>query len=498
MLSPDDKKNAIWNTASFVVSALLNFLNYSIIFKTFDATIFGFFILVSSFFGLGGNLDLGFGISTIKNLAEARKKSDTNFLNSYFSTFLITFLIFGMTIAMILTLYCFLSLKNSDLANSAGIKELNFNFIIILLIITFLFNYINGYFRFTLEGFSQYIGLSQITIASVIINTFLFLIIFIFELNIYYLALFTLLSSIASFLIIYIYLFFVKKLVTFNLKLFDFKLVKKYSLYGINIQLSSFVGSFIDVIIKYLLGLYLSLSFVTYFESSKKIINFTNGLIFSTQRGLFVRLSEENILGKLKDFVNHSLYYFSKMSNYYSILSYGVLNPFICFFIIYWFKSYESLVIFLIFSMSYTLINFAGCLYSVIMVEGKGLRLLFIQLLNVVLTYLLLSVSLNFFESFLGLFGFYLSTIISIILIFIYLHRSQNLDYKEYFYKIEFTKIIKLNFLLLIQVILIVIYPDNLNYILLLFELIYFMVFLNQIKFFSKLIYSKVHMRFIR
>jgi len=497
MLSSEDKKNAIWNTASFIISSLLNFLNYSIIFKTYDANIFGFFILLTSIFGLGGNLDLGFGISTIKNLAEARKKHDANFLNSYFNTFLVAFVIFGIVIVLILTAYCQLILKNSDIVNIGTVKDLNFDIIVLILIITFLFNYLNGYLRFTLEGFSEYKWLSQITIASVIINTSLFLIIFILKLNIYYLALFTLLSSIASFLIILIYLVFVKNLVCFNLKLFDFKLVKKYSLYGINIQLSSFVGSFIDVIIKYLLGFYISLSFVTYFESSKKIINFTNGLIFSTQRGLFVKLSEENSLGKLKEFVNNRLYYFSKMSNYYSILSYGVLNPFICFVILFWFKSYESLVIYLIFSMSYTLINFGGCLYNVIMVEGKGLRLLLIQVLNVIFTYFLLSISLNCFKSFLGLFGFYLSTIISIILIFYYLFRSQDLDYKVYLNRIEFTKIIKLNVLLLIQILLIVVIPENVNYILLLFIIIYFIFFLNQIRFFTKLIYDKVKIRFL-
>jgi len=497
MLSSDDKKNAIWNTASFIVSSFLSFLNYSIIFKTFDANIFGFFILVSSILGVGGNLDLGFGISTIKNLAEARKKNDTDFLNSYFNTFLIAFIFIGITIVLILTVYCLLILKNSELANTEGVKDLNFNLIIILLLITFFFNYLSGYLRFTMEGFSEYIMLSQITIASVIINTFLFLIIFTFKLNIYYLALFTLFSSIASFVIIYIYLFFVKHLVSFNPKLFDFKLVKKYSLYGINIQLSSFIGSLTDVIIKYLLGFYLSLSFVTYFESGKKIINFTNGLIFSTQRGLFVKLSEENIMGKLRGFVNQSLYYFSKMSNYYSILSYGLLNPLICFFIIFWFKSYESLVIYLIFSMSYTLINFAGCLYTVIMVEGKGLRLLLIQVLNVVLTYFLLMFSLNIFKSFLGLFGLYLSTIINVIIIFYYLYRSQGLEYKSYFSKIEISSIIKLNLLLLIQIVLVVMFPENLNYLLLLFVLIYSVVFLNQIRFFAKLLYSKVPIKFL-
>lgn len=496
MLTRKEKKNAIWNSASFIVSSFFNFLNYSILFKIFDLNVFGFYIFLGSIFGLGGTLDFGFGISTIKNLAEARKQNDYKFLNSYFNTFLIVFSGIGILMAVMLTLYCIFFLKDSSILNNPSVRILDFNFIIFLMVMTFIFNYLNNYLRCTLEGFSEYVLLSQLNIFSVILNTILVLIILIFQLDIYILISFTLLVSLVTFSLTYIFIFFKKKMVVLQIKYFDFSLVRKYSLYGINIQLSSFVGGLVDVMIKYLIGLNLSLAFVSYFESGKKIINFSNGLIQSTQRGLLVKLSEENTIGKLKEFVNNSLYYYSKMSNYYSILFYGVLNPAICYFIILWFKSYDALIIYLIFSVSYSLINFGGSLYSVLMIEGKGMKLFIIQFTNLVLTFSLLYLTLNIFNNTLGFFGFYVSTIISLIVIFYSLLGTQGLSFKNYLRRIEFREIIKLNLLIILQIFFLIKYPDKMVYVLIISQIGYTLVFRNQLRFFIKLVYQKIEFMF--
>lgn len=361
-----------------------------------------------------------------------------------------------------------------------------------LMAISFIFNYVNGYLKCTLEGFSEYVKLSQINIICVLFNTILYVFIILFNLNIYHLTAFITLVSLFSFILTFYYIFLRKKLVVFNFNLYDFKLVKRFSLYGINIQLSSFVGSLVDVLIKYLIGLYLSLPWVSYFESGKKIINFSNGIIFSTQRGILVKLSEENILGNLKLFVNRNLYYFSKMSNYYSILIYGIANPFICWFILFWFKSYESMQIYLIFSMSYAYINFGGCMYAVLMVEGIGMKLLLIQAINFILTYAMLVISLNVFNNVIGLLGYYISTLISMVIIFYSLYKTHGFDYKKYLKSTEAYNIILLNVLIFIQIFLIIILKEKLNYILAVTLLVFFSVFYRQFKFIAKMFIGKL------
>lgn len=496
MLTSQDKKNSLWNTLSFVISSLLNFLNYSLIYKTFDLNVFGFFILISSIFGIGASLDFGFGISTIKNIAEAKKKNDLKFIDKYFTTFFLVFLITGLIIVIILFVYCIFVLKNSELLEKENVKNLNFNLITFLMIITFIFNYNNGYLKCTLEGFSEYVKLGQINILSVIFNTILFTMILIFNLDIYYLVSFITIVSVFSFLITFYYIFFYRKLINFKWRFYDFSLVKKYSQYGINIQIASFLNSMIDVVIKYLIGLNLSFTWVSYFESGKKIINFSSGIIFSTQRGLLVKLSEENIVGNLKMYLTKNLYYFSKMSNYYSIIIYGIMNPLICFFILFWFNSYESMLIYLIFSLSYSFINFGGCLYAVLMIEGKGLKLLIIQTSNLILTYVMLGISLSLFNNVFGLFGYYLSILISIIIIFHYLYKSYGFDFKSYLKMSELYRIVILNFLIFIQIMTIVYYQEELNYILVLSFIIFSLIYIKQFVFILKLLYQNIQNKF--
>ena len=280
---------------------------------------------------------------------------------------------------------------------------------------------------------------------------------------------------------------------SFNLKYFSFTTIKKYAVYSVNIQISFFVSSFIDPVVKFLIGRYFNLSFVTYYESAKKIIDLTNGLIYSAQKGLFNKLSEFNAINRLSEFINSEIFVYSKMSNYYSILLYGLLNPLLCIFIYIWFRSYETLIIFLIFLLPYS--HFLGRShmrqYSVLMVEGKGIKLLLFQTINLIFISALLFASIKIFNNYLGILGFYLATIITTIILFYFLIKYNGFEYKPFLDKVAFKDLIKLNLLIISELILMFLFKDSYIYILIAYFILFSVLFYKYIIYFYKNVITK-------
>lgn len=445
---------------------------------------------MTSVFGLGYTFDFGFGAATIRQLSIAKKENDTDLIRRFFFTFLVTYLVIAIVITAIISCYYMLFLAGSDIVNT--VKNVNTTLIFIFISSTYFFRYINNFLKNIFEGFSEFIAISKILLVVTVLNTMLILILFFFKLEITYLALFTFIVQLFSTTFLFFRLILTYKELSLSFNNFDFSLIKKYMLYGVNIQLASFIGSLVDPVVKLLIGNYLSLSFVTFYETSKKIIDLTNGLIFSAQKGLFNKLSEQHSTGGLDDFVNNNLYYYSKMSNYYSLLVYGLLNPFICFAMFIWFKNYESVIILLLFFMPYSLINYGGALYTVIMVDGKGMRLVVIQALNLVTTSLFLFLSLYFSKSYLGLSAFYLSIVVNTYVIFSFLIKSNKLKYKPYIQNTMLSDIVILNIILIIQTALMYIYADIYIYILILFLFVYYIVFYKYVKYFYDLFITKI------
>jgi glycosyltransferase involved in cell wall biosynthesis len=113
-----------------------------------------------------------------------------------------------------------------------------------------------------------------------------------------------------------------------------------------------------------------------------------------------------------------------------------------------WFGSYDVLIMFLILLLPYSLINFAGCLYLVLMVEGKGIKLLILQSINFVLITIFVFLSINLFNNYLGIMGFYLATIITVFLIFYFLYKYNDFTFKPFLLKVMFKDLVKLNIMI--------------------------------------------------
>lgn len=493
MFDNTDKKNAFWNSLSFVFMAVTTFIGFTFIIKTYDTETLGLFFIINSIFGLSNTFDFGFGVSAIKHISEFRSKKEKENINSFLVTYLLAFIFLACLILVILTIYFYIFIFNSGIAKK--IEGFETNTIFIILALAFFTKYLANYMRNIMEGFAEFKKLSIMNIVVSVLNLLTSFIIFLFKFDIIYLAIFTFSVNFCSFLIFSYYLFANNNnnnKVSLNLKYFSYNTLKKYSVYGINIQAASFVQTFLDPMIKYLLGRYLSLSSVTFFETSKKVVDFTTGLIFSAQKGILNKLSESNIKGNLKKFVNENLYIYSKMANYYSIFTYGILNIFICFVIMFLFGYRDAVIIYLILILTYSLINYGGSLYSTFMVQGKGMILLLLQIINILSTFAFLFISLQFIKGYFGLIGFYFATILSVIILFYNLKKYFDFNYKSFIKITKLYHILLMNFLNLINISIILSYEKYFVLIQILFFIVYLIVFRKYVKYFYDIIKDKL------
>ncbi len=490
VFTKEEKKYAFWNSFIFIFIQIVNFVNYTLNLKTYGFELLGGFLLVGAIYGIGASVDFGFGISTIKHLSEARKKTDISLVNSIYITFLILFLILAIIIVCSYVLYYFIFFKNSELVLNDNSN--NLRIIYFLLLITFFFNYIANYFKAVCEGFLKFVSLGKILLIISLFNLILMLIIFILKLELIYLAYFNLLGSFILCFILFIFTAYHLEGIQFNIRFFDLGLIKKYYSYNLNLQLTFFISSFLDLIIKFCLGKYLSLSYVTFFESVKKIINFSIGLIQSAQKGVLNKLSEEMAIDNIKKYIDEDLFFYSKMANYYSIIIYGVTNPILCYFILIWFNSIETMIIFLILLLPYLLINFIAPPYCVLMIEGKGFKLPFLQIINISLTAVFLIISIKLFNNYLGILGYYIAIIINIYLVFYFLKFGYDMNYRKFLIQTKFNDIIKLSLLILTQFLLLFYFQQYINYILFIYLTIYLLVFRKYVIYILKKFYSQI------
>ncbi len=489
MLTYFDKKNAIWNSISFIGISILNFASFSINFHTFSSSEFGLFILINSIFGIGTTVDFGFGIATVKHISEAKKKNDFELINRIFVTFFWLFLIFAFLIIIIIIFYYLLFLRDNEIFKNVVLKRTDIIFY--LLLTSFFFKYINNYLGRVYEGFMEFVLVAKIYLFNSIASTFLMILLFVFNLKIESLAVIYLIMSVILFISLISFALTKIPNLHFKFRYFSLKILKEYSIYGINIQVSYIIYSFIDPIVKFIIGKYINLNMITFYETAKKIIELTNGLIISAQKGLLNKLSEENAIGKLNIFINENLFIYSKMANYYTVLIYGLLNSFFCLLINYWFKSIEIVIIYLIYLLPYSLINFAGCLYSVITVEGKGIKLVIMQSINFVFIISFLLISIILFNSYIGLLGYYFATITTVTILVFLLKRYNNFNIKLFFSRIAFGDVIILNIFVLSELILLYIFSDKYFYLLIFYSALYVIVFIKYLKYFFKVILEK-------
>ncbi|KAA0207929.1 hypothetical protein FBQ84_07915 [Ignavibacteria bacterium CHB1] len=445
-----------WNKFSYIFISVVNFSLFTLIFKLFDSSLIGLYVLLLSAFVLGANLDLGFGVSTVKHIAEATEKKNFQFITEYFYTYLISFFILSVFILSLQFAYYYFFLR-TRLSYPVEISD----HIFLILSFNFVFSFVYNFFKCFLEGMAKYIFIAKVLIVSHIL-LFVFSTIFVIIYKDIFVFLYVQLAiSIFIFvaLIVNIYRY---QILNSRRKFFNFKLIKDNIKYGAKIQISFAIGNSLDYIIKFIVSSFLSLSFVAIYESAKKVITFINGFIYSSQKVIIVKLSHLNILNKISEAIHTDIKNYTELSLKYIILFFGILNPSILVFLYFWFGNLDSSTTFLLLALPQTLICLMIAMYNVIIIEGRGSFIIVIQIINVLSTTVLLYMSTKLTGSYLGLIGYFIAIVINSIIIVFYFYKHFNFNFQHFFKDIGFFQIISLQFFLLIQIILL---HFNINFI---------------------------------
>lgn len=493
-MSQINKKNLFWNSLTFIAISLLGFFNFSLNLKTYESEIFGFYLLISSYWGIGSSIDFGFGVSSIKNISEAIKIYNYDKINKIINSYLIVY--FSLSLILIIFIYFFYYIFTS--INYNLIAGYSINILFVLFAIAFLFRYLSSFFFTIYEGLSEFILMSKINLVLTIFNTLLTIIIYVYKLSLYYLVSSQLIFSLFLFVSMVIILKKKFNFVKYSKNHIKWGYIKKDGVYNANLQFSFVINSIIDPVLKSIISLFLGLNFVSYFETAKKLINLSNGLLNSALKGLLNKISVANAEGSLKNFVNKDIYQYSSLGLDFSILLYGILNPLICIFILLWFDSYSSLIIFLLFLLPYSIINIGGPLYSVLMIEGRASKLSVLQLLNLILLSLFFFLGIIIFNNYLGIIGFYVATILNSYLMVIFLKKYIGFEVVSFFKNINTKYLIKLNVLLIAELLFCLLYPDHIYFIMAIYFLISIFIFKKTVIYFLQFMYNKFRVLLIK
>lgn len=475
-ISYNNKKVISWNTITFIFSVFLNFIIYSILYKSFDPTVFGVYLTAISIYLFGNSLDLGISISIIKVISQKRLSNSKEYIDKFLSTFFFITIMMGLFIMVIILIsYWFLfrdMIAQFDLSN----------YFLVFLAFNFFCSFMSGFLRVIYEGFYEYIVLAKLSIFITLLNLIAALSIYFFSFSIIYLALFNVIVSITNFSLL-LTILYRKKLLKISLKLFSLQIFKDNIKYNLNIQISYIIGNSLEFIIRYLVGSMLSYNYVTYYENAKKIANTANGALAASQRNLLNKISEFVEKSDLVNYLNSNFQIYPRISLAFSVLTYGVLSPAIILFILYWFKSFETVILYSILIFPYTIINYASPLYNVLLINKDGKYLIIIQTINIILTTSFLYFYLTFLGSEIGIVGYNLAIFISLILIMYFLKIVFKINVKEFFKNIYGYHLLFFLLCLCVQAFIIIYYN---NYLIpsIIFSIIYLTVFYKEIKFF--------------
>ena len=484
-----NKQNSIWLALQFLSTTIFSFVNLKLNFLTFGTELYGVWILISSIWGVSAILDLGFGTSMIKFIAESLSLQKKKF-KELISTGIIVFFVFGIIIVSIVFLFAKnLIIENPELVTPSYYQKINKVFI--LLSIAFYIRYITIFFRSILEGMNEF---KLISILNMLYNFSIFssvLLVYLFNFSIVILAIFFLLSSLTS-LIIYVAIFLKKiEKSELSIKNFDISVLKTILNFSISVQFISIFGVLIDPILKYLIGLNFSTSTISYYEIARRFSIAVSGL-FSTSFRNFLTIASSTVNEKKRyDYFKNEATKLTRLGISFSGFFFGFCLIFISSLIYYFYGIEEAYFIFLVLALSESINNFGYSNYLFLMGTGKTKTLLIVQFLNLTITVTTAVLWFNYFNNILGIGGYFLSVMIGNYIILYSIKQEIKFDFIKYLNDIQFYKLLIVVSMLLVCIYLYFVVGFNLL-ILSAISMISVFAFYNDIKGISLQFYKTI------
>lgn len=485
-----NKKNSFWLALQYSTTLILSFVNLKLNLLTFGDDTFSIWLLLLSAWGLGGSLDLGFGLSVVK--FTSLYKNDKNKLPQILGTALIFFIIFGLII--FLTIYLIgnkLYLQNKNLISEESLQIAKSTFLI--LGIHFYISYINIFFRSVFEGLSEFITITKINILCSIALHVSVVFIYLKKMTILQLSMASLINVLLTlFLSLIFYYKLFPKLKLHKLS-FRFPILKEIFQFSLAIQVTYLLGALIDPITKYILGNYYQRSFITIYEIAKKFSLAVVGVFNSAFKYAFTNASALTNKNQYIPHLFNECVKISKFGQVFSVFAFGISTPafLLIFDAFYGFR--ECLVIFFILALAESLNNVGFILYVFITGTGGVRYLTIVQFLNVSVNSTLLFIGIKYFHTPYGLVGYFISCIMANLLMMRYIHIKTGLKVLEYYKKINIIKSLYLSILFAINIICLHLDIMNYLFIQLIFVPIYFMLFRNEIISYSLILLQLIY-----
>ncbi len=443
-----DKKNSFWLSIQYLSTLIFSFITLKINLSSFGKELFGIWLLFASFWGISSVIDLGFGTAIIKYVAESRDREDYTNVNKIVSTGLFIFIILGL-ILLVGGFFLGYAIYFNNPNLIKGPMSSSVTGVFILLGLAFYVRYIVSLLRSIFEGLKDFVLPSILNLFYNCFILFSVILVYAVKLKLEYLALAYFISSFLLLLLHYIFLKIKYPEISFGKTLLKLNQIKSLFKFSISIQAASIFGAFIDPVIKYFLGSFISVETVSSYEVARRFAVAISGLFSTSFRTILPKASVLKNRSEYSEFIMSEGVKISGLGISYSGFIYGVLSLVIIAFIKFWFGIDQSIFIFLILSMPESVNNAGYSIYMICIGIGKAFYIAVIQGVNLILISVSLLVGIWLFKGYLGLIGFFASELIVNLLLLKLIKNSSGIKIIEYLTQIGVNKLLVSLFLTL-------------------------------------------------
>jgi O-antigen/teichoic acid export membrane protein len=259
-------------------------------------------------------------------------------------------------------------------------------------------------------------------------------------------------------LIIIVLLFFSRLNFKLSIRNIKIKQLKNYFGFSFSIQLSSILSALLDPVIKYVIGNFYNVSFISLYEVARRISISISGLFFATFRNYLPKIGELRTLDEYKKYFLTDGITLTKLGLIYSAFVLGFGSIFVSLLIKYWFGYEISILIFLLLALPESINNFGYSIYLFLIGFGKAAYLSLMQLINLVGVSISLLIGFIIFKNVLAFSGYFFTVILVNCLMIYYVNKKLNIGLNKLFKKLSVSRLL---ILLCIEIIaFIIIYLD--------------------------------------
>lgn len=451
-MSIDSRKNSLWLAIQYFIAILFSFVTLKLNITNYGEELFGLWLLFFSFWIIGTAVDFGFGIATVKFIAEA--KNDKLKQTQIFTIGILFFSVMGFLLFLIGFLIANLIFFDNIKIVPVKFYQLSI-YLFLILGINFYFQFIFIFFRSVLEGLENFILSSKIIIGYHFINLLIVTLSFFLSLDILTLSF---LLSLSSIFVCCLYLYSIKvnyKYFHINFQTIDYFFLKNILKFSFTVQFSSVFSALIDPVIKYILTLFAGLNYVSFYEVGRRFAIAISGLFFNSFKTILPKVSILKSRIEYHEFLLSEGVNFSRIGITYSAFFYGVLSFIFALIIKIVFNSEDIVLVLLLLSLPETINNFGYVLYLFLIGIGKPYIVSLIQVLNLIIIGLTLFIGFVFFDSILGLFGYYIAVIVANLIMLRNIKSVSEITLKEFLYLANIYKLLSLNISIIIAIVLI-------------------------------------------